>query len=282
MRVGLIMFHGSPRAPTSVCDHIKLQTFFDGAGFALCCGPRSVGRDMPVGLLLVMRAKGAADPEPAVFDEPNMTIRTESRNRALRWPYAVVACLLTASSVSAQQRFGPRDVDALPSSAPTLVERYCDDALTFGELRIPSGTGPFPGRRSGSGGCWTVGFATSEHGTTCLGTDRGWRCNVEYRISTSGRSRFWGGQAPSLTSAPASINCEHSRQNTRSISPASRWLDTPPAPIWRCGVPAVGASRGKPSPRSAFPSRGCSCRDRRTGRRDWPSGPRRPDLAASQ
>jgi hypothetical protein len=41
--------------------------------------------------------------------------------------------------VSAQQRFGPRDVDALPSSAPTLVERYGDDALTFGELRIPSG-----------------------------------------------------------------------------------------------------------------------------------------------
>ena len=55
MRVGLIMFHGSPRAPTSVCDHMKLQTFFDGAGFALCCGPRRVGRDMPVGLLLVMR-----------------------------------------------------------------------------------------------------------------------------------------------------------------------------------------------------------------------------------
>src|SRR6185295_7929263 len=53
MRVGLITFHGSPRAPTSVCDHMKLQTFFDGAGFALCCGPRRVGRDMPVGLLLV-------------------------------------------------------------------------------------------------------------------------------------------------------------------------------------------------------------------------------------
>ena len=55
MRVGLITFHGSPRAPTSVYDHIKLQTFFDGAGFALCCGPRRVGRDMPVGLLLVGR-----------------------------------------------------------------------------------------------------------------------------------------------------------------------------------------------------------------------------------
>ena len=53
MRVGLIRFHGSPRPPTSACDQIKLQTFFDGAGLALCCGPRRVGRDMPVGLLLV-------------------------------------------------------------------------------------------------------------------------------------------------------------------------------------------------------------------------------------
>ena len=53
MRVGPIRFHGSPRPPTSACDQIKLQTFFDGAGLALCCGPRRVGRDMPVGLLLV-------------------------------------------------------------------------------------------------------------------------------------------------------------------------------------------------------------------------------------
>jgi len=46
MRVGLITFHGSPRAPTSVCDHIELQTFFDGpvlryaarlAGSAVIC-----------------------------------------------------------------------------------------------------------------------------------------------------------------------------------------------------------------------------------------------------
>src|SRR5215470_17112601 len=45
--------HGRPRPPTSACDHIKLQTFFDGARLALCCGPRRVGRDMRVGLLLV-------------------------------------------------------------------------------------------------------------------------------------------------------------------------------------------------------------------------------------
>ncbi len=65
-------------------------------------------------------------------------------NRVLRWPYAVVACLLAATTVSAQRGFGPRDVDALPSSTPTLVARYGTHALAFGELRIPSGPGPFP------------------------------------------------------------------------------------------------------------------------------------------
>lgn len=113
-----------------------------------------------------------------------MTIRTASRNCALRWPYAVVACLLTASSVSAQQRFGPRDVDALPSSAPTLVARYGDDALTFGELRIPSGTGPFPVAVVIHGGCWTVGFATLKNTAPLASalTEAGvatW--NIEYR-----------------------------------------------------------------------------------------------------
>ena len=53
IRVGLIRFPWSPRPPTSVCDHIELQTFFDGAGLALCCASGRVGRDMQVGLLLV-------------------------------------------------------------------------------------------------------------------------------------------------------------------------------------------------------------------------------------
>ena len=30
----------SPRPPTSACDQIEFQTFFDGAGLALCCGSR--------------------------------------------------------------------------------------------------------------------------------------------------------------------------------------------------------------------------------------------------
>jgi hypothetical protein len=42
---------------------MKLQTFFDGAGLALCCGPRRVGGDMPVG---PRRAEGLASD---VFDK---------------------------------------------------------------------------------------------------------------------------------------------------------------------------------------------------------------------
>jgi acetyl esterase/lipase len=84
----------------------------------------------------------------------------QTSNRVLRWSHAVAACLLGATIVSAQQGFGPRDVDALPSSAPTLVARYGTHALAVGELRMPSGPGPFPVAVVIHGGCWTVGFAT--------------------------------------------------------------------------------------------------------------------------
>jgi hypothetical protein len=59
MRVGLIRFHRSPPPPASACDYIKLQTFFDGAGLAVCCEPRRVGRDIRVGLLLVRQLMAA-------------------------------------------------------------------------------------------------------------------------------------------------------------------------------------------------------------------------------
>ena len=46
MQVGLIRLHGSPLPSTSASDRINFQTFFDGAGLALCCEPRRVGLDM--------------------------------------------------------------------------------------------------------------------------------------------------------------------------------------------------------------------------------------------
>lgn len=61
---------------------------------------------------------------------------------------------------SCGQYLGPRDVDALPASKPTVVASYGKDPLQIGELRIPSGTGPFPVAIVIHGGCWTKGFAT--------------------------------------------------------------------------------------------------------------------------
>ena len=38
IRVGLIRFHGSPRPPTSACDHKRLQAFFDGPVWRYAAG----------------------------------------------------------------------------------------------------------------------------------------------------------------------------------------------------------------------------------------------------
>jgi acetyl esterase/lipase len=96
----------------------------------------------------------------------------------------LVALLVAASPASAQQRFGPRQVDSLPSVAPTVIARYGVDSLQGGELRMPSGAGPFPVAVVIHGGCWTVGFATLKNtaplasAITELGVAT-W--NIEYR-----------------------------------------------------------------------------------------------------
>ena len=69
-----------------------------------------------------------------------------------------MTCLMTSSSLA--QRLGPRDVDTLPSRPPQLRAPYGPDSLQFGELRLPSGSGPFPVAVVIHGGCWTKGFAT--------------------------------------------------------------------------------------------------------------------------
>lgn len=73
-------------------------------------------------------------------------------------PLALVLSFLALCSCG--QHMGPRDVDALPASKPTLVASYGEDPLQIGELRLPSGTGPFPVAIVIHGGCWTKGFAT--------------------------------------------------------------------------------------------------------------------------
>jgi acetyl esterase/lipase len=82
------------------------------------------------------------------------------------------------------QQIGPRDVDALPASKPDLIQKYGSDPQEFGELRLPSGKGPFPVAVVIHGGCWTKGFATLRN-TAPIATEltksnvATW--NIEYR-----------------------------------------------------------------------------------------------------
>ena len=99
------------------------------------------------------------------------------------WMTIIAATCLTATS-SLAQRLGPRDVDTLPSRAPQLRSAYGSDSLQFGELRIPSGSGPFPVAVIIHGGCWTRGFATLKNTAavaTALTDDGIATWNIEYR-----------------------------------------------------------------------------------------------------
>ena len=79
---------------------------------------------------------------------------------SLRRSLPAAAWLLLPVSALIAQEMRPRDVDALPASAPALVRHYGTNPLQFGELRLPPGKGPFPVAVVIHGGCWTRGFAT--------------------------------------------------------------------------------------------------------------------------
>lgn len=92
--------------------------------------------------------------------------------------------LATCSTSVLAQNMGPRDVDALPVSEPTLVAAYGSDPLQFGELRLPPGAGPFPLVEVIHGGCWTKGFATRQNTAPLASalTAMGYATwNIEYR-----------------------------------------------------------------------------------------------------
>ncbi|WP_221312468.1 alpha/beta hydrolase [Granulicella aggregans] len=77
-----------------------------------------------------------------------------------------------------------RDVEKLPSTAPTITEAYGADPLQFGELRMPPGKGPFPVAVIVHGGCWVKGFATRSYMSPLASelTAKGMATwNVEYR-----------------------------------------------------------------------------------------------------
>src|SRR3546814_16237279 len=58
--------------------------------------------------------------------------------------HALFLALIGTSSSAWSQEIGPREVDTLPVPTPTLVERYGDAQILFGEVRCPPGMGTVP------------------------------------------------------------------------------------------------------------------------------------------
>jgi acetyl esterase/lipase len=91
---------------------------------------------------------------------------------------------IAAVSLLQARSLRPRDVDALPSKTADAKIPYGADDLQYGELRLPSGKGPFAVAVVIHGGCWVSKFATLQN-TAALSDalrDAGvatW--NVEYR-----------------------------------------------------------------------------------------------------
>src|SRR3546814_12257654 len=73
--------------------------------------------------------------------------------------HALFRALIGTSSSAWSQEIGPREVDALPGTTPTLVESYGDAQLQVGKLLVPQGKGQFPWEVVFHGGCWREKFA---------------------------------------------------------------------------------------------------------------------------
>lgn len=95
-----------------------------------------------------------------------------------------IGALIGVTSAAMAQNMSPADVDALPSTPSAQVAAYGTDPLQVGELRLPTGKGPFPVVVVVHGGCWTKGFATRKNSAalaTAL-TAMGYATwNIEYR-----------------------------------------------------------------------------------------------------
>jgi acetyl esterase/lipase len=99
---------------------------------------------------------------------------------------ALLLALLLAlpGAARAQPFLRPADINALPSKPADARITYGPDSLQFGELRLPTGRGPFPVAIVIHGGCWVHGYAAAQNAAALADAlrDAGvatW--NVEYR-----------------------------------------------------------------------------------------------------
>ena len=93
-----------------------------------------------------------------------------SSNTKTRWTMVwalPLALSLGWSSTAASQQpatakprlMGPPDLQALPSSAPDARDAYGADSSQYGDLRLPSGSGPHPVAVLIHGGCFKAAYA---------------------------------------------------------------------------------------------------------------------------
>ena len=67
----------------------------------------------------------------------------------------------TATKAPGPQLLTPMDLAALPSLPPDRRIKYGEDSSEYGELRVPSGTGPHPVAVLIHGGCFKAAYATT-------------------------------------------------------------------------------------------------------------------------
>jgi len=143
---------------------------------------------------------------------------------------ALLLALLAINTSAWSKDIGPRDIDALPATKPSLVENYGPDPLQLGELRLPEGKGPFPVAVAIHGGCWLEKFADLKNSApiasdlTKIGIAT-W--NIEYRRNDNG-----GGWPVTFTDIASAID------HLRSL--ASRY------PLDLSRVVTIGHSAGAP------------------------------------
>lgn len=101
---------------------------------------------------------------------------------------AALLCTLFGGALAAQEPASrllrPADIDRLPLQSPGIRVPYGADSLQFGELRVPTGRGPFPVAIVLHGGCWYGPYASARNAAPladALAASGIATWNVEYR-----------------------------------------------------------------------------------------------------